>query len=196
VGSLGTPLAWLLTDQLPAARVIAATAQLVGIAGYVSALRLYESPERESTSPHVINPTRTWARVAFGFLIVAAAVNVILALVTLNAGEITSLTLSAGRHALAQGFLMPIIVMMAARILPGYSARMIRQPVLLSWLLWTLFVGAALRTGAELVGGYQGAWAMALAAGALLSTGAFTVFAIGLGNTCVLQRGSVPRAAA
>src|SRR5215203_3459536 len=80
VGSLGTPLAWLLTDQQPVLRVITATAQLAGAVGYLYALRLYERPERTSTAPHVTDPTRAWARMAFGFLIVAAAVNVALSL--------------------------------------------------------------------------------------------------------------------
>ncbi len=180
VGSLGTPLAWLLTDQQPVLRVITATAQLAGAVGYLYALRLYERPERTSTAPHVTDPTRTWARVAFGFLIVAAAVNVALSLLNVSGGVSTTLMLSAARHALAQGFLLPIIVLMAARILPGYSAVMMRQPALLAGLLWTLFVGAAMRSGGELLGGYEGGWAMLLAAGATLSTAAFTVFAIGL----------------
>jgi hypothetical protein len=192
LGSLGTPLAWLLADELPAGRAITACAQLAGIVGYLHALRLYEPAERASTAPRVTDPTRTWARVAFGFLIVAAAINVGAFLWTLADHDPTALVLSAGRHALAQGFLLPIIVLMAARILPGYSGHMMRRPTLLTGLLWTLFLGAALRSGGELLGGYQSAWAMVLAAGALLSTGAFTVFAIGMWQSSFPQH-DVPR---
>jgi hypothetical protein len=85
---------------------------------------------------------------------------------------------------------------MAARILPVYSGRMMRQPVLLSGMVWALFGGAALRSTAELLGGYEGGWAMAVAAGGLLSTGAFTVFAMGLLGSCFRQRDGAPGAAA
>jgi hypothetical protein len=193
VGGLGMPAAWLLSDQQPMGRVMAATAQLAGIIGYLYALRLYEAPERASTAPQVTDPTRTWVRVAFGFLVVAAAANMALSLVNLGGGAATSLMLSASRHALAQGFLLPIIVLMAARILPGYSGRMMRQPSLLAGLLWTLFVGAALRSGAELLGGYESGWSMAVAAGALLSSGAFTVFALGLWQSSLQPRGPLHR---
>ena len=104
----------------------------------------------------------------------------VLPLLNLRGIETSSLMQSAGRHALAQGFLVPIIVIMAARILPVYSGWMVRHPSLLSGLLWTLFVGAALRSGGEMLGGYAGVWAMAVGTGALMSTGAFTVFAVGL----------------
>jgi hypothetical protein len=157
-GSLGTPLAWLVTDDLPALRAIMAMAQLVGIIAYLYALRLYEPPERASTAPYVTDPTRTWARVAFGFLVLAALVNLAAAVSSLAASGANASMLSAGRHALGQGFLLPIIVLMAGRILPGYSGLMIRQPRLLAGLLWTLFVGAAMRSGAQLLGGYDGAW--------------------------------------
>src|SRR5205823_4577719 len=66
--------------------------------------------------------------------------------------------LSAARHALAQGFLLPVIVVMAARILPGYSGYMLRRPRLLALLIWTLLAGAALRFVAELLGGYAPGW--------------------------------------
>jgi hypothetical protein len=180
IGSLGTPVAWQLTDTLPGLRAITAIAQLAGITGYLYALRLYESPERESTAPYVTDPTRTWARVAFGFLIIAALVNVAAAVASLIGSGPNASMLSAGRHALAQGFLLPIIVLMAGRILPGYSGLMIRQPRLLAGLVWTLFIGAALRSGAQLLGGYEGGWGMLMAVGATLSTAAFTVFAIGM----------------
>jgi hypothetical protein len=193
LGSLGTPVAWLVTEGLPAVRVITAIAQLAGIIGYLYALRLYEPTARASTAPHVTDTTRTWARVAFGFLIVAASVNVAAAALTLSGSDTTASVLSAARHALAQGFLLPIIVLTAARILPGYSGQMMRQPRVLTGLLWTLFVGAALRSAAQLLGGYEGGWAMLMAAGATLSTGAFTVFAIGLWQSSLHHRELLPR---
>jgi hypothetical protein len=180
VGSLGVPLVWLVLPEQPTARIIAAAAQLMGALLYLAAIRLYEHPARDSDAPHVTNPTRTWARVAFGFLLVAATLNVYLPLYELGGGTSSSVMVSAVRHALAQGFLLPIIVFMAARILPGYSGHMARRPLFLRGLMWILFVGAAVRSGAELFGGYGPGWSMMVALGALLSVGVFTVFSIGL----------------
>jgi hypothetical protein len=80
LGSFGVPLAWLLAGAAPAVRAAAAAAQLAGAALYVVALRLYEAPVRASGMPHVTNPTHHWARVAFGYLLVAATANTALAL--------------------------------------------------------------------------------------------------------------------
>jgi hypothetical protein len=69
---------------------------------------------------------------------------------------------------------------MAARILPGYSGVMMRHPRLLGGLVWALFAGATLRVGAELMGGYSPGWGALAALGGLITTVAFTTFAVGL----------------
>ena len=69
---------------------------------------------------------------------------------------------------------------MAARILPGYSGRMMRQPRLLSAMMWTLLIGAVLRFVAELFGGYGLGWGALVALGGTLGVVAFIVFAVGL----------------
>jgi uncharacterized protein involved in response to NO len=88
--------------------------------------------------------------------------------------------LSAARHALAQGFLLPMIVVMAARIQPGYSGHMLQRPRLLAGLVWTMFAGAALRFVAELLRGYAPGWGAAVALGGTLGVASFVVFAVGL----------------
>src|SRR5205085_3356075 len=96
-------------------------------------------------------------------------------------GVATTLTeLSAARHVLVQGFLLPLIVLMAARILPGYSGYMLHRSRLLAALVWSLLIGAALRGGAELVGGYSPGWSMLVALGGTLAVVAFIAFAVGL----------------
>src|SRR5207244_8427563 len=93
----------------------------------------------------------------------------------------TSLTvLSPSRHVLVQGFLLPLIVLMAARILPGYSGYMLHRSRLLGALVWSLLIGAVLRSGAELVGGYRPGWSLLVALGGTLAVVAFTAFALGL----------------
>jgi hypothetical protein len=182
-GSLGVPLAWLLVTDIPGVRAAAALAQLLGAALFVLGLRLYEVPARASGMPHITNPTRRWARWAFGLLLAAGAADFGIAIAD-ALGAPTSLTeLSAARHLVAQGFLLPVMVYMAARILPGYSGYMVRRPRLLAGLVWTLLLGAALRGGAELVAGYAPGWGAAVALGGTLGVGAFVVFAVGLWRT-------------
>jgi hypothetical protein len=76
--------------------------------------------------------------------------------------------------------LLPLIVLMAARILPGYSGYMLHRGRLLAGMVWSLLLGAALRGGAELIGGYSSGWSVLVVLGGTLAVGAFVVFAIGL----------------
>jgi hypothetical protein len=180
LGSLGTPAVWVVLQGAPAARTLTVLAQLVAAVLFVAGLRLYELPTRASGTPYVTNPTRRWARLAFAMLLVAAAANLGIATAE-TLGITTTLTqLSAARHLLAQGFLLPLIVLMAARILPGYSGYMLHRSRLLAALVWSLLIGAALRGGAELVGGYSPGWSLLVALGGTLTVIAFTVFAVGL----------------
>src|SRR5918912_760884 len=82
----GSPRAW--SWPWPAMTL----AQLAGACLYVAALRLYEMPVRPSGMPHVTDPTRRWARLAFALMLVAAAADFGLA-----AAEAASL--AAGRPA-------------------------------------------------------------------------------------------------
>ncbi len=182
LGSLLSPAAWLLWPNEPLLRGTGMLLQVAGAALYVYALRLYEAG-RVSPMPHITNPTRQWVRVAFGFLLAAGALDIALAFSEpfLGAAGITSL--SAARHAVAQGFLLPIIVIMGARILPGYARHIVQRRRLLSAMIWTLFAGAALRVVAELLGGYGPGWGAAAALGGALGVAAFTVFAVGVIRT-------------
>ena len=179
IGSFGVALTWLV-PAVPLAHSAATLLQLAGAMLYVVALRLYETPLRASGMPHVTNPTRLWARVAFLLMLVAAAANFGLA-VAADASLFSALTqLSAARHALAQGFLLPVIVVMAARILPGYSGYMLHRTRLLAGMVWALLAGAGLRFVGEFYGGYAPGWGGLTALGGTLAVGAFCVFAFGL----------------
>jgi hypothetical protein len=180
VGSLGVPAVWLGLPSATPLRAVATLAQVAGAVLFVVALRLYDRPFRASGTPHVTYPTRRWIRVAFALMLASAVAEFALT-VAESLGGVASLTeLSAARHALAQGFLLPMIVLMAARILPGYSGQMTRQPWLLSLMMWTLLIGAGLRFVAELFGGYATGWGALVALGGTLGVAAFVLFAIGL----------------
>ena len=190
VGSLGLPIVWLTAAEVPLLRAAAALAQLLGAALFVVGLRLYEPPVRQSGMPHVTTPTRRWARAAYALLLAACAADFGAALAEASGVPISVTRLSAARHLLAQGFLMTVIIYMAARILPGYSGYMMHKPRLLAGLVWTVLVGAVLRGGAELTGGYAPGWGGVVALGGTLGVAAFVVFAVGLWRTTSQAPGS------
>jgi hypothetical protein len=180
IGSVGVPLAWLILPDLPAVRAVAGLAQLAGAILYAYGLRLFEPPARAMATPLASTTPRTWLRVAFGFLLVGATANVLLAL-NGGVGPLAAfLNASAARHALAQGFLLPVIIFMAARILPGYSTVMLRNPRRLDVLMGTLFAAALLRVGGQMVGGYAPGWNVLVGVGGTLGAAAFVVFAVGV----------------
>jgi hypothetical protein len=183
IGSLGVPVVLVALPSVASLHAVTALAQLAGAVLFVVALRLYERPLRASGMPHVTYPTRRWIRVAFVLMLASATAEFALALAESLGTPATLTQLSASRHALAQGLLLPMIVLMAARILPGYSGEMMRRPHLLSLLMWTLLIGAGLRFVAELFGGYDVGWGALVALGGTFGVVAFVVFAVGLWQT-------------
>jgi hypothetical protein len=127
-----------------------------------------------------LRSSRRWARLAFAMLLAAAAANLGIATAETLGAMATLTQLSAARHLVAQGFLLPLIVLMAARILPGYSSYMLYRARLLAALVWSFLVGAVLRGGGELIGGYGPGWNIMVALGGALTVIAFVVFAVGL----------------
>jgi hypothetical protein len=192
-GSIGTPGVWVLLDGAPSARTFTTLSQLAGAVLFVAGLRLYELPARPSGTPYVTNPTRRWVRLAFAMLLTAAAANLGIATAETFGATATVTQLSAARHLLAQGFLLPLIVLMAARILPGYSGSMLHRGRLLGGLVWSLLLGAALRGGAELIGGYSPGWSVLEAVGGTLAVVAITVFGVGLWRATSPARVAAPQ---
>ena len=178
LGGITVPAAWLIYPNSSAARVPGLLAQLAGTVMYLAALRLYSAPLRDSGRPKITNPTRNWARVAFGFLAGAAALNLGLSGYEAMGGFVGVGAVSATRHMLAQGFLLPVIVFMAARLLPGYASLMVQRPRTLGIMVWCLFLAALLRTFGELLGGYWWPWNIAAMLGGTLATSVFIVFAL------------------
>ncbi|MCC6176275.1 MAG: hypothetical protein IT305_13295 [Chloroflexi bacterium] len=180
-----TTIGWLLLEVDPARfglastlRAVGAVAEAVALIGYCSAIRLYEPAARPSGTPHITNPTRTWFRLAFGFILVAAIGAAFYAMRdALGGAGATFNEASAIRHALAMGFLLPIIFGMAGRILPIFSADVLRHRWLLPTIVWLAFVGALARVVGEWVGGYAPSVAPLVAAGGILGTLAFLIFA-------------------
>ena len=139
---------------------------------------LFKSPSRPSNNPRVTDPTRRWIRSAFAFLLFGLVLYAYLAgREALIGVPPLSTELSAARHALGQGFLLPLMAVMAARILPIYSADVLRHRVLLEATVDLMLVGALLRVLAEAVGGYQPIYGALVSIGGTLTVVGFCVFA-------------------
>jgi uncharacterized protein involved in response to NO len=102
----------------------------------------------------------------------------------------SSTELSAARHALAQGFLMPLMVALAVRLLPVIWGDALRQRLRVEIIVDVLLLGALMRVGAEAICGYATVTGPLIALGGTLSLAGFSVFALGMWSS--LRR--LPRA--
>jgi uncharacterized protein involved in response to NO len=181
-------LGWLLLEVDPTQRSLAAAGRATGdllalaaLTGFVLALRLYEPAARESGRPELTNPTRLWFRLAYAWLVGATLLSAWLSLRELLGGAAASFTeLSAARHALTMGFLMVLLVGMATRILPGYSGWALVRPRFLALMIGLLLLGALVRVGGELAGGYSGIYGPLTGLGGTIGTVGFLLFAASL----------------
>ena len=182
VGLLLVSIGWFVPGQVGAAlRLLGALFELVVACTWLWLSGLLAPPTRESGTPYVTNPTRRWVRLAFAFLVIGLALDVGLFGREVLFGVAPSVTeLSAARHSLAQGFVLPMMVSMAARLLPIYSADALKHRGRLELTVDVLLLGALIRVVAEAVGGYEPITGPLIALGGSLSVAAFAVFAIGM----------------
>ena len=157
---------------------------------------LYQAPSRASGTPYVTNPTRRWVRLAFAFLLFSLAFSAGLFGREALLGVPPTITeLSAARHALGQGFLLPLMVAMAVRMLPVVSADALKHRLRLELIVAVLLIGALVRVGAEAVGGYSADTGPLVALGGTLSLVGFGLFALGMWSSLGRLPRSRPRAA-
>lgn len=172
-------LGWLL--NIPAWRWMGALVELGVLGVWLWAIGLYDHPSRESGTPYVTNPTRRWVRLAFAMLALGAALHVGLFGREVLLGVAPSSTeLSAARHALGQGFLLPLMVAMAARLLPIFSADVLKHRQRIEVIVDLLLLGGAVRVVAEVLGGYSTFSGSLIVLGGLLTWAGFTAFAVGM----------------
>jgi hypothetical protein len=182
LGLLLVTLGWFVPTPLGAIlRLLGALLELVVACVWIWLCGLYAPPVRESGTPHVTNPTRRWVRFGFAFLVLGLALSVGFFAREVLFGVSPSVTeLSAARHAIAQGFLLVMMVSMASRLLPIYSADVLKRRGLLELTLDTLLLGALIRVSAEALGGYAWWSGPLISLGGSLSIAAFAVFAVGM----------------
>src|SRR5262249_19696143 len=113
-------------------RLSGAVLELLVLATWLWLVGLYAQPTRASGTPYVTNPTRRWVRLAFAFFVVSLALDCWFFAREAFLGVPPTFTeLSAARHALAQGFLLPLMIAMATRLLPILSADVLKHRHLL-----------------------------------------------------------------
>ena len=194
VGLALTAGGWLLGDFGGVwVRWAGSSVELIVVLIWMWLIGLYGRPTRASGTPYVTGPTRRWVRLAFGFLLLGLVLDwVLYGREAMNGTVPTFVQLSAARHAIAQGFLLPLMVSMAARLLPVLSADVLKHRVRLEWTIDLLLVGALLRVMAEFTEGYAGLSGNTVALGGVISVIAFYLFAAQLWSSL----GRLPRPAA
>lgn len=192
VGLALVALGWLLAvSWAPRVRLLGSIIELAVLVTWLWLIGLYNQPSRDSGTPYVTNPTRRWVRLAFVFLVVSVALDVALFGLEVLQGMPPAFTeLSAARHALGQGFLLPLMVAMAARLLPIISADVLKHRVRLELTVDLLLLGAFVRVAAEAIGGYGTFTGPLVALGGALGVVGFAVFSVSMWSSV----GRLPKA--
>ena len=156
---------------------------LAGGAAAVSAIRLFEPPQRAPKIKGVHSSFPLFVRLAYVWLLIAASLGLWAATLTDAPGA-----WGASRHALTVGFLAMMVFSIGQRILPAFSGmRLLFSPRLMFAALALLTLGCALRVSCEALA-YQGfaswAWSL-LPVSAVIELSAVVAFAVNLAATFV-----------
>ena len=156
-----------------------------GVLTASAALRLFGASVREPKTRGIHESFPVFVRLAYAWLIVAAALNI-----AAYRWDISGGIWGASRHALTVGFVAVMIFCVGQRILPAFAGmRLLWSPTLMFWALALLTLGCSLRVSCEVLA-YQGyanwAWSV-LPASALIELSGITAFAVNLMATFILQ---------
>ena len=154
---------------------------LGGAATAIAAIRFFESATKAAKTINVHATFPIFIRIAYGWLLIAAALSVWASL----AGEASGIW-GASRHALTVGFIAAMVFCVGQRVLPSFCGmRVLWSPRLMLWMLILLMTGCTLRVASEILA-YQGyaAWAWSgLPVSALIELTAVFLFAVNLAVT-------------
>lgn len=120
--------------------------EAAGAGAFVAGLGLFRSGGRTGLMPGAYPGFGRFVRVAWGWLLVAVALDAVFALrALLGGGAPAYFEASAVRHALALGFVSLMIFGMAVRIVPTFGGVALAAPKLVDWVFVVFNVGAVLR---------------------------------------------------
>ena len=152
-----------------------------GAALAIIALRIFEPSPKEPKTRGVHSTFPFFIRAAYGWLLVAALLQVAAARWDFSGG-----LWGASRHALTVGFIAVMVLSVGQRILPAFAAmRLLWSTRLMFVALALVSTGCALRVSSEILA-YQdyAAWAWSvLPASALLELAGLTAFAVNIFGT-------------
>jgi uncharacterized protein involved in response to NO len=147
----------------------------IASAGFIYALRLWEPGEREPKLRGVHGSSTFFIRTAYGWLVVAAMLAAVAALLPMPNGYS-----GAGRHALTVGFFSVVVFVIGPRVLPAFfNVRRLWSPGLMAASLTLLSVGCVMRVSSQILAYEQIveiAWKM-LPLSAVIELVAVTLFA-------------------
>jgi len=151
---------------------------LLGASTVIAAIRLFEPAVKPAKTVNIHQSFPVFIRIAYGWLLVAAALSIWAAL----AGAAPGIW-GASRHALTVGFIAAMIFSVGQRILPSFCGmRVLWSPRLMLVMLVLLMSGCTLRVASEVLA-YQDyanwAWNI-LPISALIELTAVTLFSINL----------------
>ena len=151
---------------------------LFGAATAVAAIRFFEPTVKPAKTVNVHCSFPVFIRIAYGWLLIAAALSIWAAL----AGAAPGIW-GASRHALTVGFIAAMIFCVGQRILPSFCGmRVLWSPRLMLVMLILLMSGCTLRVASEILA-YQDyatwAWSL-LPISALIELAAVALFAVNL----------------
>ncbi len=151
---------------------------LLGAAMAVAAIRFFEPAAKPAKTLNVHRSLPVFIRIAYGWLLIAAALSIWAALVGSAPG-----IWGASRHALTVGFIAAMIFCVGQRILPSFCGKgVLWSPRLMLAMLILLMSGCTLRVASEILA-YQryATWAWnVLPVSALFELTAVALFAINL----------------
>jgi len=178
VNLLGVTLA-VMGAVLPASALF-----LLGASLAIAAVRIFEPSVKEAKTRGVHSSFPIFVRMAYGWLLVAAALG-LAAVRWDNSGGIWG----ASRHALTVGFISVMILSVGQRILPAFAGmRLLWSTKLMFGGLALVTLGCTLRVSCEVIA-YQGyerwAWSV-LPVSALCELAGLTIFAVNILGTFML----------
>ncbi len=174
---VGVLAAATLAGWFGAADALALALALAGTWG----LRVWEPDAKAAKTAGVYAGYPVFLRLAFGWLIAGAALEVWADLAPGAAG-----LPGAGRHAVTVGFIATLIFALGPRMLPSFlNSRQLRSAKLMAASLWLLTLGCGLRVASEAAAyGTQAGWAWrVLPVSAFLELAAVLLFVLNLALT-------------
>ncbi|MGC2422047.1 MAG: NnrS family protein [Candidatus Acidiferrales bacterium] len=158
---------------------------VLGTAMAITALRMFETAQREPKTRGVHPSFPFFVRMAYGWLLVAALLGGAAPLRDSSGG-----IWGASRHALTVGFIAVMVLCVGQRILPAFAGmRLLWSTRLMFAGLALLTLGCTLRVSSEVLAyqEYAGwAWSV-LPASALLELAGITAFAMNIFGTFILE---------